>query len=169
MSIFHLDGAHKHEENSLRGIRRAKRQGFTEIDLDMMPDLFGNLYACHWPEPIYSDGFRDPKHLMGEHMKLDRMTPEQVARLRAGYVFPYRILRMERMLAECARVGIGARLEPKHSVFMADKPWQHLANVAGDVGCEVRMYALPTLAGPDFGAKCVAAAKRAGIPGGLIR
>lgn len=168
MSIFHLDGGHKHEENSLRGIRRAKRGGFDEIDIDMMPDVAHNIYGCHWPDPMIRDGFRDVKRQLPRAMHLDQMTPAQVGRLRAGWFHPYRVLRIEVLIAECAHQGIGIRLEPKHPIFTRDESWQYLAKTADAVGCDVRMYALPDLSGPEFGARCVAAAKRAGIPGKVI-
>jgi hypothetical protein len=170
VSIFHLDGRHKHQENSDRGIYRAHQARDDEIDLDMMPDRYGNIYGCHWPEPMIHDGFRDTRHVLDPSTRLDQMTPADVGRLVAGWwPLQYRIRRIEHLLGTCAHIGIGARLEPKHPIFLTKTPWEHLAAVGDDLGAQLRMYALPELDGiPDFGVRCVAAAHSAGIPGKVI-
>ena len=56
----------------------------------------------------------------------------------------YRIPRIEWALRACYRYGIGAYLEPKGDPrFHGVAPWQHIAQVADDVGAHVRVYALP--------------------------
>lgn len=160
MSVFHLKFPHmKHEENSLRGIRKAKRLGFTEIDIDMLMDLLGFIYGCHWPFPMLRDGFRDTalRNRMPRRTNIKNMLPRQVRRLLAMPGF-YRIQRIERLLAECARVGIGAVLEPKGDPrFNQDAVWQHLAKVCDDLGVHARVYALPE------NAAALAPARRAGF------
>ena len=171
MSIFHLKYPRlKHEENSLRGIGEAKRRGKTEIDIDMNPDALRNIYGYHWLYLMLKDGFRDPKRLLDKHTAGDHMSPEEISRLVAGrWPRRYRVSRIEVLMKRCARKRIGARLEPKHPMFTEVEPWLHLADVADDLGCTVRMYALREHAGdPRFGEKCVAAAKKAGIPGKVI-
>lgn len=172
MSIFHVKYPRmKHEENSIRGIREAKAKGFTEIDVDMQPDGQGNIYGCHWGQPMVKDGFRDTakRKRMPKTTPITHMTPAEVGRLVAGYVKRYRVHRIERLIAECAAVRIGMRAEPKHPMFTKVGPWQHLHQVAKDKGCALQMYALREHAGdPHFGEKCVAAAKTAGVPGKVI-
>lgn len=170
MSIFHLDGNHKHQENSLRGIRRAKRAGDDEIDLDILMDKLGNIYGCHWMLPMVHDGFHDTalRHRMPKNTRLDHMLPGQVRRLVA--LPGYRILPLETLLRGCARYGIVARLEPKDDNRFEDATtWVGIAKLADAIGAHVRMYALPDLGHKGSGALKVAAAAKAGIPGRLIR
>lgn len=164
MSVFHLKRPRKkHEENSIRGVHEAKRRGDDEIDIDLLMDLLGFIYGCHWPFPMLRDGFHDlifpRRKRMPARTNIKRMTPEQVGRLVAftrGRV--YRIRRIERLLRECARVGIGAVLEPKGDPrFNQDAPWQHLAKVCDDLGVHARVYAL------SENSAALAPAKRAGF------
>lgn len=164
MSVFHLKFPRmKHEENSIRGVHEAKRRGDDEIDIDMLMDLLGFIYGCHWPFPMLRDGFRDlilpRRRRMLRRTNIKRMTPRQVGRLVAfSRGRAWRIRRIERLLAECAKVGIGAVLEPKGDPrFDYDKPWQHLAKVVDDLGVHARVYALPEHAA------ALAPAKRAGF------
>jgi glycerophosphoryl diester phosphodiesterase len=134
----------KHVENSVRGIRRAHRRGFASIDLDMQITKDRVIVGTHWARPLLRDGFRDPKRRIGSHAIVRNLTWAQVARLRAGrWPRRYRISRIERLLSECARLGVVALLEPKGDPrFATDWPWQHIAAVAEDVGCTVSVRAL---------------------------
>jgi hypothetical protein len=73
------------------------------------------------------------------------MTWTQVSRLVAGrWPRRYRIRSIEAALYHCARLGLIAYLEPKGDPrFAQDWPWQHIRAVADDVGCHVRVRALP--------------------------
>lgn len=151
MSVFHVrHGEMYHTENSLRGIRRAARarnpdgtRKYDEIDLDLLISKDNRIVGCHWPRPIRRDGFRDPKKQLAPSRTVASMTLLELARLKAAH-WPrvYRIQTVERLLAECARVGIGAVLEPKSPDFTLAH-WQHIGKVADAVGVHVRVYALP--------------------------
>ncbi len=158
MSVFHVRRGQKyHTENSLRGIRTAKRRGYTEIDLDMLITKDNRIVGCHWRRPLLKDGFRDPKKKLGRNRTVATMTLLEVTRLRAGrWPRTYRIQTIERLLRECARLGIGAVLEPKDdSRFALDWPWEHISKVADDCGAHVRVY--------GFDLKNIQAAQRAGF------
>lgn len=145
MSVFHSKRGEKyHTANSIRGIRKAKRRGYSEIDLDMQMTRDGVIVGCHWPRPLLKDAFRDPAKKIPRTRTVASMTWTQVARLRAGrWPRRYRIQRIERLLRECAHQGVGAVLEPKGDPrFEQDWVWEHLAKVADDLGADVRVYAL---------------------------
>lgn len=158
MAVYHpRKGQPYHQVNSIRGIRRAKRKGYTEIDLDMQMTKDRVIVGTHWPRPMFKDGFRDPYRELSRLRTVASMTWEEVRRLKAGR-FPrtYRIQRIERLLQECARRGVGAVLEPKgDNRFDQDWPWVHIASVADDCGADVRVY--------SFQAEALAAAKRHGF------
>ena len=151
MRTYHLQWPRmKHEENSLRGIRYAARHGFDAIDIDMLITSDDVIVGCHWPEPMERDGFRDPRHKIGRDTPVRRMTWEQVSRLVAGH-WPrrYRIQRIERLLAACAKRGIIAYLEPKGDPrFELDWPWQEIRKHADVVGAHVRVRVLRDHHGP---------------------
>jgi glycerophosphoryl diester phosphodiesterase len=144
--IYHVEWPTlKHVENSVRGIRHAHRNGFDAIDLDMLITSDGQILGCHWDRPMRRDGFRDPWRRIDPDKAVRELTWRQVSRLVAGY-FPrrYRINRIERLLAECARLGVIAVLEPKDDPrFRQAAIWEHLAAVAEDLGAIVSVYALP--------------------------
>lgn len=152
MSLFHLRAPHmKHEENSIRGIRKAARardwrgrRKYTEIDLDMLITKDNRIVGCHWPRPMVRDGFKDPEGQLAKGRTVASMTLAEVSRLRARTgLFTYRIQTIERLLAECAKRNIGAVLEPKGDPrFDEPWPWEHIAKVADDLGVHVRVYAL---------------------------
>lgn len=158
-SVYHVPkGVPYHRGNSIRGIRRAARRGFDKIDLDLLITRDRVIVGCHWPRPLLKDGFRDPMRQVGEFALVHRLPWAVVARLVAGYVVRYRISRVERLLRECANVGIIALLEPKGDPrFRNDWPWDHIAKVADQVGCHVQVRALPQNAG------ALPAARRAGF------
>lgn len=168
MSIFHIRrGQMYHLGNSLRGIRKAARTGHSEIDLDLGITKDRRIVGNHWRRPLLKDGFRDPLRRIAKTACIDDLTYRQVRRLVA---FPgYRIQPIEALLAECARVGIIARVEPKGDPrFTLDWPWAHIKAVAEDVGCEVRMYALRNVPRDGYGERVVPVAARNGIPGKVI-
>jgi hypothetical protein len=164
--IFHLKYPHmKHEENSGRGDRYAKRHAFGAIDLDMLITADNRIVNTHWDHPMLRDGFRDPLRRILPSKRVRDLTWRQVSRLVAGR-FPryYRIRPIERALTHCARLGLTAQLEPKDDPrFAEDWPWQHIRAVADDVGCHVRVYALPQ------NAAALAPARRAGFQAWEIR
>lgn len=169
LSIFHVrHGQAYHTENSVRGIRKAARTGHDEIDLDMGITSDRRIVGNHWRRPLLKDGFRDPLRRIGRNARIDDLTFTQVRRLVA---FPgYRIQPIERLLAECAKVGIIARLEPKGDRrFEQDWPWRHIKAVADEVHCEVRMYALRSSPVAGYGERVVPVAERNQIHGKVIR
>lgn len=167
--IFHVrKGQAYHLGNSLRGIRKAARTGHREIDLDLCITSDRHIVGNHWRRPLLKDGFRDPLRRVPKNACIDDLTFKQVRRLVA---FPgYRIQPVEKLLRECARVGIIARLEPKGDKrFEQDWPWEHIKAVADQVNCEVRMYALRSSPVAGYGERVVPVAARNKIPGKVIR
>jgi hypothetical protein len=180
--VFHLKAPHmKHEENSVRGVKRAKALGDSETDLDMCitkadphcprqyhPDgkpCRGHIVGCHWAEPMIHDGFVDPLHKLDPHTRVDEMTLQEVLRLRArtGRLV-YRVCTIETLLGACAKYGRSAVLEPKGDKrFDLDWPWEHIKDVADDLGVHVRSYALPA------NASALPAARRNGVPAKEIK
>ena len=158
--IYHRLRPFKAVENSIRGIRRAKRGGFRSIDIDMQITKDRVIVACHDGQPLLH-GFFDPLGLTPHDTHMRDMEWATVRRFRDRTGFGlYRIQRIETMLHACARYGIVALLEPKGDHrFEDDWPWLHIATVADDVGCTVSVRALVEL----DGAAHVAAAKRAHI------
>jgi hypothetical protein len=159
-SIFHVSApTPKHVENSDRGDRRAKRIGKRAIDLDMLITEDNRIVNTHWPHPMIHDGFRDPHGEIDKDTPVRRLTWVEVSRLRAGrWPRRYRIRSIEHALAHCARLGVVALLEPKGDPrFAKDWPWQHIATVAGTVGCTVSVRAL------SQNADALPAARRAGF------
>jgi hypothetical protein len=198
VSIFHLKHPHpKHEENSLRGIRKAARakkwvrkglrlrrvRRYTETDLDQQMTKAdphcpvckpgtckGHMVGTHWPEPMVHDGFRDPLGKLPRHTKVSEMTLPEVQRLEAGPKrHPYRIMTVERELLECARVNIGARLEPKGDKRFEDvEVWRPVKAYADSVGAHVRGYSIRNLGGKGAGVRRVRSMEAAGIPSKVI-
>lgn len=145
LPIFHTRKGEKyHRGNSIRGIRRARRRGYPAIDLDILITLDGVVIGCHWPRPLWRDGFRDPKRKVSKTADVKHLRWAVVHRLVAGYVTRYRIQRIETLLGECARLGIIAVLEPKGDPrFDRRATWDHIAAIAEDKGAEVMVRALP--------------------------
>lgn len=140
--IYHRLQPFKHIENSLRGIRLAKRGGYDAIDLDMQITADGRVVGTHWGRPMILDGFRDPEHKIPRYTPVRRMTFAQARRL----VTPgrYRIQPIETLFAACARRRLVALIEPKGDPrFAHDTVWQYLAQVAEDLGTTVSVRALP--------------------------
>lgn len=146
MSVFHVKApVPKHVENSVRGIKRAKRLDYDEIDLDMLITKDGRIVGCHWPRPMLKDGFRDPYGVIDPHSTVASLKFSEVHRLRARTgLWTYRIQPIELLLHQCAKSGVGAVLEPKGDPRFKNKAvWDHLMKVAEDCGADVRVYALP--------------------------
>lgn len=165
MRIFHVGRKEKyHRGNSIRGIRRAHRRGYPAIDLDILMTLCGVIIGCHWPRPLLRDGFRDPKRRVSKTADVADLRWVVVRRLVAGWVTRYRIQRIETLLAECARVGIIAVLEPKGDPrFDHRATWDYIAKVADDKGADVKVRALPQ------NASALPAARAAGFQAWEIR
>lgn len=166
MSIFHKHkGQPYHTENSLRGIRKAARAGWDEIDLDVTMTLDGVLVNNHWDKP-WKDGFRGPKLTRRTSIRKSLWADVQHWRAPGGY----RINTVDRAVTECGRRHIGARLEPK-----ADKRleivavWQHVALHAKHVGARVKGYSIRNLGGRGAGVRRVHAMRAGGIPANPIR
>lgn len=164
-SIFHVQWPRmKHEENSNRGDREAKRRHKRGTDLDLTiseadpkcplrgdpehgPDdvCRGHILNNHWLRALLRDRFRDPLGKIRRRARIDRLTWPQVSRLVAvTRGRRYRIRRIKRRLRHCARLGLVAVLEPKGDPrFELDWPWEYLFAVAEDVGCTIAIRALP--------------------------
>lgn len=173
MRIYHVDAkdAPKHRENSLRGIRYAARHGFDAIDLDLLITSDGVIVGTHWDRPMRRDGFHDPLHHLAHDRTVRSMRWDQIRRLRAGSrLYPYKISRVERLLAECARRGITALLEPKDDArFEEPSTWRYIKKVADDVGAHVAVYTLENFPTPEAGVRRAQAARSAGIRARTIR
>lgn len=181
--VFHIKrGERYHTENSIRGVRKAKRLGYDAIDIDLQmtapckptdphycgnPKCEGHVVATHWDYPIDKDGFTDPLHRLGKRARVRRLTLSQVLRLIAPG--RYRILPVEKMLAACHRYGVKAVLEPKGDPRFEDVAvWQHIAQMADDLGCHLAGYSIRDLGGPGAGERRVAAMRAAGIDAHVI-
>jgi glycerophosphoryl diester phosphodiesterase len=169
VSIFHLKHPHpKHEENSLRGIRKAARRGFDEIDLDLQMTKDGAIVVTHWPRPMIRDGFRDPAGKLRRTRTVASMTLAEVTRLRTKHG-GYRIQPLRAALAQCARSGIGARLEPKGDRrFENEALWVGVKREADALGAKVRGYSIRNLGGRGAGVRRVRAMNAAGIKSKVI-
>lgn len=149
MKIYHVPhGTPYHKENSIRGIRKAKALGYDAIDLDLQMTKDGVIVCTHWGQPMLHDGFRDPllpfadRRRQVRHMRWARVRRLRVARGK------YRIQRLEVLLAECARLGITAVLEPKGDPrFRTTATWMRIRVMQRASGATVNVYALPELGG----------------------
>jgi glycerophosphoryl diester phosphodiesterase len=163
--IYHRNRPYKHVENSVRGVRLAKRRGDPSIDIDLQCTADGVIVACHDNQPL-KHGFHDPLGRFGREFKISEHSWAEVRRLFAvtgGRV--YRIKRIETILRACVRYRRNAVVEPKaNRVFSLDWPWQHLALVAEDLGATVSVRALREL----HGAAHIEPARRAGFKAWLI-
>lgn len=112
--MFHVRrGEPYHRANSRRGVLRASRLGYRWIDLDCRSTADGVLVVCHWPRPMVWDRFSDPLGRVSRHTPVERMTWDQVRRLRApGH---YRISRAENLIKFALDHGLRVELELKPS------------------------------------------------------
>lgn len=170
MSIYHKDDDTPYFfENSYAGIDYAAAHDYDEIDLDILITKDGVLVCTHWPRPL-EHGFYDPWRLIKKRTRVDQMTWKQVKRLRAKWNGKtFRIRTVADMLAHCKRKGVIPRLEPKEIRYELDWPWKRIAGHRDRLRMVVRMYALRNLNGTGSGVRKVAAAKRHGIPGKVLR
>lgn len=169
--IFHLSWPRwKHEENSIQGIALAKRLGFSGIDLDLLITADNVIVVCHWQYPQKLDNMFDPNHRIAVRQAVKDLTWAQLMTLRSkDHNHSYRIIRVERALAECARRGLKPVLEPKADHrFEQDWPWKLIVSQAEQLGMlnRVYVYSLRNLNTPGAGVRRVAAARRNGIPVG---
>lgn len=186
MSIFHKKhGVPYHVENSLRGIRAAAKarrrlrkivrgrvvrrwvKRWNEIDLDVTMTSDGVIVNSHWGRPLAKDGFIDPLGLIPRNARTHDLTWAQVRRLhtRDGY----KIRKLTTQLSECARVNIGARVEPKVDVRFEDvETWKPIKAHADAVGCRIKGYSIRNLGGHGAGVRRVDAMREAGIPSVVI-
>ncbi|MBO9523905.1 MAG: hypothetical protein J7518_20415 [Nocardioidaceae bacterium] len=158
--IYHVPhGTPYHQENSLRGIRKAAAEGYTSIDLDMQMTKDGVIVGTHWGQPMLRDGFRDPLLPLARKARVADMKWRRVRRLRTKDG-GYRIQRLETLLAECARLDIEAVLEPKSDPrFRTVATWQRIRVMQRVAKARIAAYALPELGG----AESMKAAKEAGV------
>lgn len=161
--IFHIRKGQKyHLENSIRGVRTAKRTGHDSIDIDLQMTADGVIVATHWGQPILKDGFTDPAGKLPKRARVRNRTWAEISRLRAPG--GYRILRLDAILREAARLGIKVVLEPKNDArFEQVAAWEHVAAMADDLGCHIAGYSIKNLGGPGAGTRRVNAMKAAGI------
>jgi len=167
--IYHLDWPRwKHEENSIQGIGLAKRLGFTGIDLDLLITKDSVIVVCHWHRPQLKDNFFDPHHRIAVRRAVEQLTWAELQTLRSkDHDHHYRIIRVERALAECARRRIKPVLEPKDDKrFEQDWPWVVIVAYARQLGIlnRVYVYSIRNLNTPGAGVRRVAAARKNGIP-----
>lgn len=163
MRIYHVASpTPKHVENSVRGIRYAKRHGYDGIDLDLLITRDDVIVGCHWPKPMIHDGFRDPLHRIDRDRPVKDLPWEKVSRLVAGrWPRRYHIDRIERLLKVCADEGIVAVLEPKSDDrFMENEPWVEIRKVADAKGAHIRVRSLRD---SGEGRERIEAAERNGI------
>lgn len=191
MRIYHLKFPRmKHEENSRRGVRAARRwlrRLFGWIDLDELmtkadpdcplkgddehgPDDIcrGHRVCTHWDYPMIRDRFYDPEGLIDPHTRVRDMTLAEVQRLTTKD--GYRISRTHVLVALCVRLKVGAYLEPKDDPrFEQDWPWQYMARVRKRTGARIRVRSIKNFGGFKAGYRRVLAARRNGFKARTIR
>lgn len=170
--------------NSIRGIRNWIRQGYKRGDNDLLltkadaecpyagghvnGKCLGHGVVTHWRRPMLHDNFDDPDEEMRERKPVDRMTLDEALRLRSPD--GYKIVRVERVLRMRA-VRRGRYIpvfEPKADPrFEETWFWEHLADVAQDLGVVYQVRALKHLGGHDAGWRRVRAARRGARRAGL--
>jgi glycerophosphoryl diester phosphodiesterase len=163
LRIFHVSWpTYKHVENSLRGIRRAARRGFTAIDLDLQITRDGVIVVTHWDRPLLRDAFFDPLKRLDKHARVSELTWRQVRRLRT--LGGYRIVTLERALRECRKRRIEALIEPKGDPRWLDLDiWHSVAALARVSGARVEVRTLRDLGGRGAGFKRAQLAREVGF------
>lgn len=170
--------------NSLPGIRAWIRRGFRRGDNDVLltkPDPHcpytgghvngvcrGHGVITHWRRAMLRDAFRDPLGKLRIRTPINRMTLDEVLRLRSPD--GYRIVRVERVLRMRAvrRGRYVPVLEPKDDDRFEELWfWEHIADVAQDAGSDYQVRALEDLGGPGAGTRRVQAARRGARRAGL--
>jgi hypothetical protein len=106
--IFHLEWPRmKHEENSNRGDREAKRIGCVGIDHDWQKSANGTVYNTHWADVFTRDGFRDPAGVYGPGDKFHTLPDTAVRRLVATTNGKqYRIRTADDAIRHAAAIGL---------------------------------------------------------------
>lgn len=182
-SVYHVrKGEWYHRENSLRGVRAARRAGKRGIDIDLQMSkpcrpgdprhcgdahCIGHVVGTHWGQPLLKDGFRDPLRRIPKTARVRDLYIWEIRRLIAvdrGRV--YRIQPIERLLRECAKRGVVAVLEPKGDRrFELVATWQPIVRYADLVGAHLAGYAIRDIDkdGDPDGARRAAAMRAAGI------
>lgn len=167
--IFHVSyPTPKHTENSIRGIRKAKRLGYNAIDIDMQITKDGKVVGTHWSQPMLKDGFRDPLDPFARHVSVSDMNWSRVRRLFVPKGL-YRIHKLRVLLAECARLDIEAVIEPKGDPrFETNAIWLQIRAAQRLTHARVSVRSLRNLGGPGAGVRRVEAAQRAGFHAWVI-
>lgn len=186
MSILHpRKGQPYHEINSRRGIDQAARRGMS-IDLDVLktkPDpncplpvdhiehrdgeCVGHKVNLHWPSLLLRDGFRDPLGEIRRTARVENLTWPKVDRLRTKD--DHKVWLMVDQLEYAAKKKVPVVAEPKSRWGFNVSDWEDLKTVMTRAKGRLRMYALRKHLGDRrFGAKCVAAAEFADVPGQVI-
>lgn len=170
--------------NSISGIRRWISQGYRRGDNDILltradpncPYTGGHVngkcrghgVVTHWRRPMLRDAFRDPHGKLRIRKPVDRMTLDQVLRLRSPD--GYRIVRVEKVL-RMRPVRRGRYIpvfEPKADPrFEQTWFWEHLADVAQDAGSTYQVRAIKHLGGDGAGWRRVRAARRGARRAGI--
>lgn len=172
--------------NSYRGIRRWIRRGYRRGDHDLLmtkadpecpyvghPEHVdgvcrGHLVNTHWRRPMLHDNFEDPDGQMRERKPVDRMTLDEILRLRApdGYriraaeeILRYRPVRRGRYVPVWE-----AKADPR---LERSWPWVYLAGLHEQYGVPMRVRALRHLGGHDAGLRRVRAARRGAARAGV--
>lgn len=150
--------------NSFRGIDRAKRAGYKQIDVDAQITKDGIVVALHWALLI-RDRFRRGGKALPAGVKVSDLTWAEVRKLRSpdGYA----IRSVEQIFARARRRGLRVFLEVKGDPRFADP--QVMTQVKGAAirtGCEVRVMTLQNIPGAQARLK---AAHAAGFETVLLR
>lgn len=128
--------------DSLAGVRLAKRLRYRWIDLNFQVTRDGVIVCTHWSQPL-KHGWRDPEGKLDRDARVWRMTWEEVGRLRHG---ARRIYRADQILPYAATLGVGVEFEVKASPLFEDaRTWQGLRRLVGEHHVRVVVKAINTL------------------------
>lgn len=115
--------------DSLAGVRLAKKLRFGWIDLNFQTTSDGTIVCTHWSQPL-KHGWRDPLREIKPDTRVWQMTWAEVDRLRhrrSGR----RIYQAKTILRYAAQLGIGVEFEVKPSPwFGSERTWAYLRRFA---------------------------------------
>lgn len=130
--------------DSLAGVRLAKKLGYRWIDLNFQVTLDGVIVCTHWSNPL-RHGWRDPLGKLDRDTRVWHMTWAEVQRLRhrrSGR----RIYTGLGILRYAARHGVGVEFEVKPSPgFKVSSTWAAIRRVADETELDIVVKAIHNL------------------------
>lgn len=128
--------------DSLAGVRLAKKLHYGWIDLNFHVTRDGVIVCTHWSQPL-RHGWRDPMGQLARDARVWQMTWEEVERLRHG---KRRIYRADQILAYATALGVGVEFEVKPSPLFEDaRTWRGLRLLVDEHHVRIVVKAINTL------------------------